>query len=94
MTAGTVSTLTTVPRTLLQRRGVPIERQTTSRPADGSTAPVDVGRTVIRLEGQTFSTPVIFADAPAVLSVHSLDDALLGVDPVGQKLVPVEVMRL
>ncbi len=92
----TGSTFTAVPRTLLQSLGVPIERQAISRLADGSADPVDIGRTMIRLEGQTFPTPVTFADDhhPALLGVVSLEDALLGVDPVGQKLVPVEVMRL
>ncbi len=96
VTVDTGSTFTAAPRTLLQSLGVPIERQATSRLADGSTAPVDVGETVIRLEGHTFHTQVIFAadHHPALLGVVALEQALLAVDPVGQRLVPVEVMRL
>ena len=57
----TGSTFTAVPRTLLQNLGVPVERSAQSRLADGATAPVDIGWTMIRLEGQTFPTQVIFA---------------------------------
>ena len=96
VTVDTGSTFTAVPRTLLQSLGVPVRRSARSRLADGSTAPVDIGWTMIRLEGQVFPTPVIFADEdqPSLLGVVALEAALLGVDPVGQQLVPVEVMRL
>ena len=96
VTVDTGSTFTAVPRTLLQNLGVPVTRTAQSRLADGSTAPVDIGQTNIRLEEQIFQTPVIFADEdqPSLLGVVALEQALLGVDPVGQKLVPVEVMRL
>ena len=59
----TGSTFTAVPRTTLQRLGVPVERSVQSELADGSNAPVDIGRTMVRLEGQEFPTPVIFAEA-------------------------------
>ena len=51
---------------------------------------------MIRLEGQTFPTRVIFAEEnqPSLLGVVSLEEALLAVDPVGQQLVPVDVMRV
>ena len=71
VTVDTGSTFTTVPRALLQRLGMPVRRSARSRLADGSTVPVDIGWTVVRLE-----------------------DALLAVDPVGQRLVPVEAERL
>ena len=69
VTVDTGSTFTAVPRTLLQRLGVPVRRSARSRLADGSSVPV--GWTVVRLE-----------------------DALLAVDPVGQRLAPVEAERL
>ena len=55
----TGSTYTAVPRELLQRLGVLVERSLPSETADGRLVPVDVGRTTIRLEGLEFSTPVI-----------------------------------
>ena len=45
------SIYTAVPRELLQRLGVPVERSFPSETADGRTVPVDVGRTTIRLGG-------------------------------------------
>ena len=92
----TGSTFTAVPRSMLQRLGVPVRRSARSRLADGRTAPVDIGWTVVRVEGQVFATQVTFAEEnePSLLGVVTLEDALLAVDPVGQRLVPVEVDRL
>ena len=50
VTVDTVSTFTAVPRTLLQRLGVPVRRSARSRLADGSSVPMDIGWTVVRLE--------------------------------------------
>lgn len=96
VTVDTGSTFTAVPRELLHRLGVPIERSARSELADGSVAPVDVGRTTIRLEGMEFPTPVIFAEVgePSLLGVIALEDALLAVDPVSQRLIPVNLLRL
>ena len=66
VTVDTGSTFTAVPRELLQRLGVPVlssaRCSARSELAHGSSAPVDIGRTVIRLEGQEFPTLVIFAE--------------------------------
>ena len=96
VTVDTGSTFTAVPRTLLERLGVPVARQARSRLADGSTVPVDIGWTMIRLENQVFPTRVTFADEdePSLLGVVSLEEALLAVDPVGQRLTPVDADRL
>ena len=85
VTVDTGSTFTTVPRALLQRLGVPVRRSAKSRLADGSTVPGDIGWTVVRLEDQTFAEE----NEPSLLGVITLEDALLAVDPVGQRLVPV-----
>ena len=92
----TGSTFTALPRTLLEELAVPVGRQANSRMADGRTATVDVGWTMVRLEGQTFLTRVTFADEgePTLLGVVTLEEALLAVDPVGQRLVPVDADRL
>ena len=45
-TVGTGATFTAVPRTLLQRLGVPVARSAPSCLADGSTALVDIGWTI------------------------------------------------
>ena len=95
-TVDTGATFTAVPRTLLQSLGVPVARSAQSRLADGSTVPVDIGWTMIRIEDQTFPTQVTFAEEnqPSLLGVVTLEEALLAVDSVGQRLVPVDAMRL
>ena len=92
----TGSTYTAVPRELLQRLGVLVERSLPSETADGRLVPVDVGRTTIRLEGLEFSTPVIFAEEgePSLLGVVSLEEAALAVDPLAGRLIPANLQRL
>ena len=92
----TGSTYTAVPRKLLQRLGVPVERSLPSETADGRILPVDVGETTIRLEGLQFHTPVIFAEAgePSLLGVVSLEQAALAVDPLAGRLIPANLLRL
>ncbi len=96
VTVDTGSTFTAVPRELLQRLGVPVERSAQSELTDGRLAPVYVGRTIIRLEGMEFPTPVIFGDEgdPNLLGVIALEDALLAVAPPNGRLVPVNLLRL
>ena len=91
----TGSTFTAVPRELLLRLGVPVTRSALASPADGSSAPVDIGTAVIRLEGQEFPTQVIFAEEgePSLLGVVTLEEALLAVDPVAGRLVPTIAKR-
>ena len=86
---------TAVPREMLQRLGVPVERSLHSETADGRILPVDVGRTTIRLEELEFSTPVIFAEEgePSLLGVVSLEEAALAVDPLAGRLIPANLLR-
>ena len=58
----TGSTFMAVPRALLQRLRAPVRGSARSRLADGSTVPVDIGWTVVRLEDQIFATQVTFAE--------------------------------
>ena len=96
VTVDTGSTFTAVPRTMLERLGVPVRRRARSRMADGRTVQVDVGWTMVRLEGQTIATQVTFAEEGELplLGVVTLEEALLAVDPVGQRLIPVDAERL
>ena len=92
----TGSTFTAVPGELLRRLDVPVERTAQSELADGSLVPVVVGKTMIRLQGQQFTTPVIFGEVGEanLLGVMALEEALLAVDPVGKRLVSVNLLRL
>ena len=96
VTVDTRATFTAVPRALLERIGVPAYRTARARTADGGTVPVDIGWTMVRLEGQVFPTQVTFADEgePPRLGAVTLREALLNVDPVGQRLIPVDVERI
>ena len=96
VTVDTRSTFTAVPKSLLERLGVPVTHTARARTADGGTVPVDIGWTMVRLEGQVFPTQVTFADngEPPLLGAVTLREALLAVDPAGQRLVPVDVDRL
>ena len=91
----TGSTYTAVPRATLERLGVPIQRSMPSKTADGRIVPVDVGETIVRLEGLQFHTPVIFAeeDEPSLLGVVALEQAALVVDPVEGRLMPTYLLR-
>ena len=92
----TGSTYTALPGDLLRRLGVPVAEIAQSELADGSMAPIEVGDTIIRLEGRQFPTPVIFGGdgEPSLLGVMALERARLAVDPVNGRLIPVNVLRL
>ena len=94
-TAGTGATVTQLPATLLAQLGVPVERSLQSELADGSTSPIDMGRTWIRINGQHIFTPVLFASEgePTLLGAISLEEAFLTADPVNNRLVPAERIR-
>ena len=92
----TGSTYTALPKQMLQRLGVPVERILPSETADGRIVPVDVGEATIKLEGLQFHTPVIFAEdhEPSLLGVVSLEQAALAVDPLAGRLLPTNLLRL
>ena len=95
LTVDTGSTYTALPRALLEQLGVPVDVTLPSEMADGRIVPVEVGETVIRLEGRQFTTPVIFAEPgePSLLGVVSLEQASLAIDPVAGRLIPTNVLR-
>ena len=92
----TGSTFTALPWEMLQELGVPIDTSVQSELADGSQQTVEIGQTTIRLGGRQFVTTVIFAGEgePSLLGVIALEDALLVVDPVNNRLAPVNALRL
>ena len=96
VTAGTRSTYTIVPRAMLDRLGVPVERSLPSETADGRIVPVDVGQTIIRLQGLEFHTQVIFAEPgePSLLGTVTLEEAALTLDPVAERLIPKTLLRI
>jgi predicted aspartyl protease len=59
--------------------------------ADGRRVLRDIAVAMMRLEGETLPTLVVFADPgdAILLGVYSLEGFGLGVDPVNHRLVPV-----
>ena len=94
--AGTRCTYTAVPRATLERLGVPVERTLPSETADGRIVLVDVGQTIIRLQGLEFHTQVIFAETgePSLLGTVTLEEAVLALDPVTKRLIPKTLLRI
>ena len=91
----TGATFTTVPRETLVRLGVEPRRQVRLRLADGSLRVQQLGRLMVELDGVEEMTLVVFGEdgAPATIGAVTLESMLLGVDPIAQRLVPVEGWR-
>ena len=90
------STFTSVPRELLERLGIRPRRTVRVRLADGRVTEKDAGEALIRLQGLEGTSPVIFNEPgeSVLLGAVTLESFLLGVDPVEQRLIPVEGLRL
>ena len=85
------ATYTLVPETILARIGVAgIDRQTFVI-EDGSRVERTIGEAVIRIDGRTRTSVVVFGDAHAepLLGAVTLEKFGLGIDPVGRRLVPM-----
>ncbi len=85
------ATYTLVPRAVLTRLGVaPVDVQTFVI-ADGSRLERELGEAVVRINGRTRTTVVVFGDdeAESLLGAVTLEEFGLGIDPVGRQLVPV-----
>ncbi len=92
----TGATFTAVPRELLERLGVTPTRRERFRLANGDVTENDVGDARVRVAGKEGTTPVVFNQAgePSLLGAVTLEALLLGVDPVAERLIPVEGLRV
>jgi predicted aspartyl protease len=92
----TGSAYTVIPRALLDRLGVQPLRRAHFRLADGRTFDQEIGQTWLRYDGNAVIRIVAFGeegDEP-LLGADALQGLLLAVDHVGERLVPVEALRL
>lgn len=82
---------TTVPASVLRRLDVVPHDPWPFRLADERVLERDVGRTWVRIQGRAEIRIVVFADegTSALLGADTLEGLLLGVDPVGERLIPV-----
>ena len=87
----TGATTTVVEATVLRRMGVAPIRRETFEYADGRRVELDMAETKVRVEGKETTTWVIFGseDCGALLGSYTLEGVLLGVDPYGERLIPV-----
>ncbi len=92
----TGATFTVAPASILHRLGVEVTRHVGFVLADGTRIERDAGWMVVRVDGQESPSPVVFGEegAPALLGAVTLEVLLLGVDPVNQRLVPVDALML
>jgi len=88
----TGASFTTAPRSLLERLGVEPHRRARLRLADGRVGEWDLGRITARIDGQEEETLCLFGteEAPATIGAYTLEGLLLGVDPLGERLIPRE----
>ena len=66
------------------------------RLANGEIVEERVGKVVAELNGELATIMCVFGppDAPSLIGAHTLEAFLLDVDPVEQRLVPVEALWL
>ena len=90
----TGATYTVVPSNVLERLGITPQFRRRFRLADGRVIELDMAVVMVRLEGQTLPTICIFGEKgmDALLGAVTLEEFGLGVDPVNQRLVPVELL--
>ncbi len=88
----TGASYTQVPAALLQRLDVRPRARRRFSLADGRQLTLDVGEARIRLNGDEATTVVVFGPegAGTVLGAVTLEELGLAVDPLNQRLVPVE----
>ena len=92
----TGATLSWIPREILERLGVaPLSRLPFTL-ADGRTLERDVTAVLLTIDGRKAAVPVAFGEPgeEAVLGATALETLGLMVDPVGQKLVPRNLLAL
>ena len=87
----TGATTTVVEATVLRRMGIAPTRRETFEYADGRRVELDMAETKVRVEGKETTTWVIFGSDGdgALLGSYTLEGVLLGVDPYGERLIPV-----
>ncbi len=88
----TGASIVSVPASLLIDLGIKPATQHRFRFAQGSVRNMDIGEARIRIDGLETATLVAFNDegTPVLLGALALEALFLGVDPVEQRLVPVD----
>lgn len=92
----TGASITAVPSSVLRELGVTPLAQERFRFAQGETRLMDIGQTWVRVEGRERVTLVLFNEegTTPLLGALALEAAFMSVDPVAQKLVPVDGLMM
>jgi predicted aspartyl protease len=92
----TGSTYTWVPRDRLESIGLEPRMSRVFRTADGHRLEREMAVALMRLEGQTLPTLIVFADPSdaVLLGVYALEGFGLGVDPINHRLVSVDGLAM
>ncbi|MCX7969857.1 MAG: hypothetical protein N3B10_15395 [Armatimonadetes bacterium] len=92
----TGATYTVVPKDVLERLGIAPQLRRRFRVADGRVVELDMAWVFIRAEGETAFTLCVFGEPSmdALLGAVTLEELGLGVDPINQRLVPVELLLI
>ncbi len=92
----TGASITSAPASALIDMGVVPSMSQSFRFAQGEVREMQVGRTRMRFESREVITLVLFNDegTPPLLGALALEEAFLGVDPVGKRLVPVQGLMM
>jgi clan AA aspartic protease len=87
----TGATYTVVPASFLRRLGVTPHVRGTFALGDGRSIEMDIGRTWVRVNGQSEITLVVFGDegVEPLLGAYTLEGLRLAADPLGPRLIPV-----
>ena len=87
----TGATTTVIPGAMLRRLGISPTRRETFEYAGGERVDLDMAEAKARVDGRETTTWVIFGEegSSALLGAYTLEGVFLGVDPYGQKLIPV-----
>ena len=92
----TGATFSSAPAQVLTGLGITPQRTIRLRLADGRIVQHDVGELLAELDGVRATVICVFApdDSPTLIGAHTLEAFLLAVDPVEQRLVPVDALWL
>ena len=87
----TGATTTVIPGSILRRLGIVPTRRETFEYAGGQQVELNMAEAMARVSGRETTTWVIFGEEETIplLGAYTLEGVLLGVDPYGQKLIPV-----
>ena len=95
-TVDTGAFYTTLPASLLRQLGIePMDRRR-FLVGDGRRVQMDIGEARVTIDGKSVTTIVAFGteDTPPVLGAYTLEGFALVVDPVDERLIPLDLISL